>query len=166
MMHSTVLLLSPLPDDFRVPDAVNRITAVSANNEARFILEASTGPGNGPLLFGSQHRKKKEEQVRNYLSLYIRQAHTNLAGLYENLDICIQIGHPGQIPDTYSIEDLYLNDTSAQGGKAIVFQAEAESFRFTIEKNNQMMISGNFWCTLIKDGKTLPASGVFKCWKV
>lgn len=166
MMHSTVLLLSPLPHESREPVAIKRITAITDNNEARFILETVAGPGNSTFLYGTQHRSEKEDQVRNYLSLYIEQAHSNLSGLYENIDICIQIGHPGQIADTYSIKDLQLNDSHEPAVKAGTFRAEADSFRFTIEKNNQMMISGSFWCTLLKDGKTLPASGVFKCWKV
>ncbi len=166
MMHSTVLLLSPLPHESREPVAINRITAITVNNEARFILETVAGPGNSPFLYGTQHRSEKEGQVRNYLSLYIEHSHSNLAGLYENIDISIQIGHPGQIADTYSINDLHLNDSHAPADAINTFRAEAESFRYTIEKNNQMMISGSFWCTLLKEGKSLPASGVFKCWKV
>lgn len=166
MMHSSVLLLSPLSNISRKPDIITRVTGFSANNEAWFILETGTGPGGGPLLYGTHHHSDKEGQVRNYLSLYIEQKHMNLAGLYENLDISIQIGHPGQIAATYSIDHLELNNNSAPEGTVNTFRAEAESFRFTIEKNNQMMISGSFWCTLVKEGKVLPASGVFKCWKI
>lgn len=174
MKHAIVLLLAPdsltmLSKPAWECDIVRTISLITSEKKARFILDLSpVFSGTGPddrIAFISLNHCKAPGDTRLYLSVYIDPGHTELIGLYENVDISFSLGDEHGATTTYEAEEILINSDDTQPFTSQSWQADPATFQFQVEKNNLILLSGAFSCTMRQEGRACLATGRFKCWK-